>query len=87
MNILDHTRTPLWQVWERVRELADRSGTALADSELIGLLPRAALEDVAEHAGLDASEQDDRLRDAAAWLAIRDFSLGRVLEIRLRDGS
>jgi glutamate formiminotransferase len=85
MNILDHTRTPLWRVWERVREVAVASGSAIADSELIGLIPRAALEEVAEHVRRDSSEQDDRLREAAAWLRIRDFSLDRVLEVRLRD--
>ena len=30
MNVLDHARTPLWSVWERVAELAKSEGVAVA---------------------------------------------------------
>ena len=84
MNVLDHARTPLWRIWERVRELAMREGAAIRDSELIGLVPRAALIEVADHAGIRTRE-DDGLMAAAAWLRIRDASPDRVLEVRLRQ--
>ena len=43
--------TPLWLVWDAVRELAAEDGVGLAESELIGLAPLAALLAVADHAG------------------------------------
>jgi glutamate formiminotransferase/formiminotetrahydrofolate cyclodeaminase len=43
VNILDYRVTSMTQVMERVREEAGRLGTAILESELIGLVPRAAL--------------------------------------------
>ena len=84
MNLLDFAVTPIWQVWETVGELAAAQGVERRESELIGLVPEAALLDVAEHAGLaDGEEHAKRLLEAAEWLRIRDFELDRVLELRL----
>ncbi|HVQ22603.1 MAG TPA: glutamate formimidoyltransferase, partial [Candidatus Saccharimonadia bacterium] len=52
MNLLDHTVTPLWLVWETVRGLAADEGVDVRESELIGLAPLAALLDVADHVGV-----------------------------------
>jgi glutamate formiminotransferase len=84
MNVLDHAVTPLWRVWERVGELAAAEGADVADSELIGLLPRAALEEVADHAAIREPDPDLRAAAAGAWLRIRGFTPDRVLETRLR---
>jgi glutamate formiminotransferase len=84
MNVLDHARTPLWRIWERVAESAAEEGVSVKDSELIGLLPRAALAEVADHVGITSSGER-RLMDAAAWLKMRDASPDRILEIRLRE--
>ena len=46
-NITDVAATPLDRVVELVRVLAARAGVAVSGTELIGLLPRAALEDLA----------------------------------------
>ena len=84
MNLLDFSVTPLWLVWDTVRELAAEDGIALAESELIGLAPLAAFLAVADHAG--AAEDDPverRLETAAAYLRLRDFSPSQVLELRL----
>jgi glutamate formiminotransferase len=43
MNILDFRTTPLWQVWETVRAEAAEDEVELAESEMIGLAPLAAL--------------------------------------------
>ena len=84
MNLLDFAVTPLWQAWEAVGELAAEDGVALAESELIGLAPLAALLDVADHAGAprDAAVEV-RLRAAAAAIRLRDFSPLMALELRL----
>jgi glutamate formiminotransferase len=84
MNLLDFATTPLWVVWETVREVAAEDGVELAESELIGLAPLAAFLAVADRA--DAAPDDPverRLAAAAAFLRLRDFSPMQALELRL----
>jgi glutamate formiminotransferase len=84
MNLLDHAVTPVWLVWEAVRDLAAEAGVAPVESELIGLAPLAALLAVADHAGTPADRPvEDRLAAAAAFLRLRDFSPLQALELRL----
>jgi glutamate formiminotransferase / formiminotetrahydrofolate cyclodeaminase len=44
MNLTDYRVTPMALVYEEVRSLAAARGTRIAQSEIIGLVPRAALE-------------------------------------------
>lgn len=84
MNVLDFATTPLWLVWETVRDVAAEDGVELAESELIGLAPLAAFLAVADRA--DARSEDPverRLAAAAAFLRLRDFSPMQALELRL----
>ncbi len=84
MNLLDFTTTPLWLVWETVREVAAEDGVELAESELIGLAPVAAFLAVADRAGASSDDSiEDRLAAAAAFLRLRDFSPMQALELRL----
>ncbi len=84
MNLLDFHTTALWQAWEAVGELAAEDGVRLAESELIGLAPLAALLDVADRAGADRDAPvDDRLARAAEAIRLRDFSPLMALELRL----
>ena len=84
MNLLDFSVTPMWLVWDSVRELAAEDGVDPAESELIGLAPRAALLAVADRAGADPGEpRETRLAAAAAYLRLRDFSPLQALELRL----
>jgi glutamate formiminotransferase / 5-formyltetrahydrofolate cyclo-ligase len=84
MNLLDHTVTPLWLVWETVVELARAEGVEPRESELIGLAPLAALLDVADHIGADRGASDEeRIGRAADWLRIRGFDPSMALELRL----
>jgi glutamate formiminotransferase len=86
MNLLDFTVTPLWVVWDAVRDLAAEDGVEPAESELIGLAPLAAFLAVADRAGADADKPlEDRLRAAAAYLRLRDFSPTQALELRLEE--
>ncbi|MFI5254357.1 MAG: glutamate formimidoyltransferase [Candidatus Limnocylindrales bacterium] len=93
MNLLDFAVTPVWLVWETVRDLAAEEGVALRESELIGLAPLASLTDVADHLAVPADRRvEERLGQAAAWLHIRDFEPTMALELRLaaavaRDGT
>lgn len=84
MNILDHRQTPLWRVWEEAQTLAAREGVSLLDSELIGLLPAAALVEVADHIGSGSFHPAERrVIEAASWLRIRRFDPSMILEVRL----
>jgi glutamate formiminotransferase len=84
MNLLDFETTPLWQVWEAVDAEARAAGVGLAESELIGLAPLAALLAVADRAGAPADAAvEDRLAAAATYLRLRDFSPLQALELRL----
>ena len=84
MNLLDFSVTPIWRVWDEVRDLAAEDGVELAESELIGLAPVAALLGVADHAGARAEDPvDTRLAAAARYLRLRDFSPLQALELRL----
>jgi glutamate formiminotransferase len=74
----------MWRVWETVTALAADEGVAARESELIGLVPLAALVDVADHASVEADLQvEDRITQAAAWLKARDFEPTMALELRL----
>ena len=84
MNLLDFGVTPLWLVWETVRDVAAEDGVELSESELIGLAPLAAFLAVADHAGARREDPvERRLALAAAYLRLRDFSPMQALELRL----
>ena len=44
MNLTDYTRTSIQRVFEEVERQAQARGTRVLDSELVGLIPAAALE-------------------------------------------
>ena len=50
MNLLDTRRTPMAQVFERVRQEAALHGVQVQASELVGMAPAEALVDVARQA-------------------------------------
>jgi glutamate formiminotransferase len=84
MNLLDFATTPMWRVWDEVASLAAEEGVGLRESELIGLAPQAAFDDVAYHAGATgAADPEARFAAAAGYLRLRDAQPGMVLEQRL----
>src|SRR5690606_11171664 len=48
MNLVDYTRTPMARAFEAVRREAARYGVAVVGSEIVGLLPQAALDAAAD---------------------------------------
>lgn len=48
MNLTDFERTPIHQVFETVKREADRLGVGIVGSEIVGLIPRRAIEMTAE---------------------------------------
>jgi glutamate formiminotransferase len=84
MNLLDTDVTPMWRVWEEVGRLAADERVAVRDSELIGLVPQAAILSAADRAGMDpALPVAARLDAGARALRIRDFVPTMALEQRL----
>jgi hypothetical protein len=84
MNLLDFSVTPLWLVWDTVRDVAAEDGVELNESELIGLAPLAAFLAVADRAGARGEDPiERRLASAAAYLKLRAFSPMQALELRL----
>ena len=49
MNLTNFTQTPMTRAFEAVREEAARRGTTVEDSEIVGLVPEAALPADPEH--------------------------------------
>ena len=49
MNLTDFEQTPIQRVFETVRAEAERSGVSIVGSEIVGLIPKKALEMAAEH--------------------------------------
>jgi glutamate formiminotransferase/formiminotetrahydrofolate cyclodeaminase len=49
MNLTDFEQTPLHRVFETVRAEAERAGIAVVGSEIVGLIPKKALEMAAEY--------------------------------------
>ena len=48
MNLTDFEQTPVARVFEFVKREADRYGVSVASSEIVGLIPKRALEDAAQ---------------------------------------
>ena len=84
MNLLDHTVTPMWRVWEAVGEAAATEGVELRESELIGLCPWRRSSTLpttsARRPGCPTRSASRAPRD---WLKIRDFDPTMALELRL----
>lgn len=82
-NILDYRITSLKSVFDRVKKEAEDRGVAVVGSEVIGLLPLAAL------SGENGSESEPHLEPAVEYLGLnrhKPFRIReRVLEYRLAD--
>jgi len=49
MNLTDFEQTPVHRVFDAVKREAERYGVSIAGSEIVGLIPRRALEAAAEY--------------------------------------
>jgi glutamate formiminotransferase / 5-formyltetrahydrofolate cyclo-ligase len=49
MNLTNYEKTPILRVFEAVRREAERYGVSVLESEIVGLVPAAALVDTARH--------------------------------------
>ena len=49
MNLTNYEKTPIFRVFDTVKREAERRGVAVLESEIVGLVPSAALSAAAEH--------------------------------------
>jgi glutamate formiminotransferase / 5-formyltetrahydrofolate cyclo-ligase len=68
MNLTNYEKTPIYRVFETVKREAERYGVQVLESEIVGLVPAAALNAVAEYylqvAGFNASQiLENKLRE------------------------
>jgi glutamate formiminotransferase len=68
MNLTNYEKTPIFRVFETVKREAERYGVAVVESEIVGLVPSAALNAAAEFylqiAGFNADQVlENKLRD------------------------
>jgi glutamate formiminotransferase len=71
MNLTNYQKTPMFRVFDVVKREAARYGVAVLESEIVGLVPSAALVATAEHhlqlSGFSAAQVlENKLRDAKA---------------------
>jgi glutamate formiminotransferase / formiminotetrahydrofolate cyclodeaminase len=48
MNLVNYTKSPVFRVFEMIKSEAERYGVAVTSSEIVGLVPQAALMDVSD---------------------------------------
>ena len=70
MNLTNYEKTPIFRVFETVKREADRYGVSILESEIVGLVPSAALTAAAEYylqvAGFSASQiLENKLRETS----------------------
>jgi len=70
MNLTNYEKTPIYRVFEAVKREAERYGVQVLESEIVGLVPAAALNAVAEYylqvAGFNANQVlENKLRATA----------------------
>jgi glutamate formiminotransferase/formiminotetrahydrofolate cyclodeaminase len=62
LNLVDHEQTPIYRALELVRTEASRHGLAVAGTEIVGLVPQAAVSESAAHyLQLDGFDPDEQI--------------------------
>jgi glutamate formiminotransferase / 5-formyltetrahydrofolate cyclo-ligase len=69
MNLTNYAKTPIFRVFDTVKREAERHGVTVLESEIVGLVPAAALHATAEHylqlAGFNANQVlENKLRSS-----------------------
>ena len=92
MNMTDFTKTPLYFSYELIAMESRRYGAKVTGSEIIGLVPYAALEACARYdlsckgkteEEINAMTRSEIINAARDYLKIEDFSEDQVLEVLL----
>lgn len=90
MNLVDYTKTNMHVVYDKISELAVADGVRVTGSEIVGLLPLAAITEAGRHYG--GRDLDDRAATTAAieGLGLNDLAPfaadEKILEFKIAKG-
>lgn len=89
MNMTDYAKTPLYRSYELVGIEASRYGAKIVESEIIGLVPKAAITQTLDFYLRDAEyDRDDfggLVELSKKYLKVADFEENQILEKIIRD--
>lgn len=94
MNMTDFTKTSLYFAYELIKAELKRYNVKIVGSEIIGLVPYAALYDCASYAlmcggktqaEVDMLKEEQIISAAEKYLQIEDFRADQVLEVKIRE--
>lgn len=78
INLLDYHLTPLYEVFEVVKEEAEKLGLLVTGSELVGLVPLAAIEECGRHFAVKAGKSAGLPEKELVEIAIQSLGLRSV---------
>ena len=67
MNLTNYLETPVYKVFDKIQELAGAAGVAVLESEVIGLIPLAAMVECAQHYLKAAEFSNEQLLEPRIW--------------------
>ena len=67
MNLTNYQVTPVYSVFDRIAELALEAGVKVLESEVIGLIPLAAMVECAQHYLKALEFKNDQLLEPRVW--------------------
>jgi glutamate formiminotransferase len=67
MNLTNYQVTPVYKVYDRITELANEAGVKVLESEVIGLIPLAAMVECAQHYLKALEFKNDQLLEPRVW--------------------
>lgn len=89
MNLTDFTKTAIYRAHEMIRMEAKRYSAAIVGGEVIGLVPKAALEESLAYylhkEEISESEMDleEVVKQITKYLQLEDFNIDQVLEYKI----
>lgn len=78
VNLLDYKTTPLYEVFETIRDEAEKRGVCVTGSELVGLVPLKALSDCGRHYFKKMGKSEGFCDSELVALAVRSLGLASL---------
>lgn len=93
MNLVNYTKTAIYRAHEMIRMEAKRYGANIVGAEIIGLVPKAALEESLayylqkEEIKEGEMTMEELVKQITKYLQLEDFSIEQVLEYKLEKAN
>jgi glutamate formiminotransferase len=78
MNLTNHKESPVFLVYELVKSIANEFGVGVGNSELIGMIPMSAIEDIACYLSI-TTDRKSKIREVFAYLSIPDAHETKII--------